>query len=810
MPISHHPEWLLSRGKEISTNKKAAKSSPAPYRPATAMRKPSEESIRTEFCDGPEPDPPSWIQALEAKAATTDVKAEENKTSDRAELIERIKRGESPTWVPSQALEQEYIKEDSKRPTSPARNTRQSTEPLRLLPPAEISNSPQTPQSPPQACLSPPAEIQRPKSALHTGNFTEGSGDPRLQLKILSRGFDRSDRSSEGPLGSSPTTPWFSPAPQWPQPESSDDFQSDKREPEWLHQRPVRSRAPSLQSYSSSYILKAPTTPLVQQSNSNDLDLPAVSMMDLSETPIKANRRHTLPLHALSSPAVNDMSSSHSAYQPLSSRLENRAPHQRHQPRTSLTSTWSLQMATSPHSPRQLGTRRQSLSSESASLHRASMVGSYEESILRGRMSTAPSKPLDFTAQIGVLGKENYKPKCPAHVTVPFPAVFYSYNSSGSNENIADEPSPYVGQIDLEHLLPPAEAERSSRKRRLSPNLQNRTDSHANSGPFHDKQANAEGSLQVRKRKKRREEPPPPDVPPGGSYRIPQKGQLQIIIKNPNKTAVKLFLVPYDLTGMEAGTKTFIRQRCYCSGTTIDNALSSSSDDSAQTSILHEVTKKPTLRYLIHVNICSPSKGRFYLYHHIRVVFANRVPDNKEQLQNDIQLPDPRFSPYKPTRESLTPRSSIGAQLTADKTFRRRSAGFGSESDAIGTRSLSGGYRFGVTTPTPPVPPIPLDLAMTRARASTNVSDGETSRPTTATDSQSPLSDRKGHLRDDGFGSRSISSSGSDSYTKLNKGDARNGGVYGRPSTPEPGEGLLARRLRGLDFPRGPLSDEDR
>ncbi|CRK38422.1 hypothetical protein BN1723_015326 [Verticillium longisporum] len=34
----------------------------------------------------------------------------------------------------------------------------------------------------------------------------------------------------------------------------------------------------------------------------------------------------------------------------------------------------------------------------------ASMVGSYEESILRGRMSTNPSKPLDFLAQIGVLG----------------------------------------------------------------------------------------------------------------------------------------------------------------------------------------------------------------------------------------------------------------------------------------------------------------------------------------------------------------------------------------------------------------------
>jgi hypothetical protein len=34
-------------------------------------------------------------------------------------------------------------------------------------------------------------------------------------------------------------------------------------------------------------------------------------------------------------------------------------------------------------------------------------------------------------------------------------------------------------------------------------------------------------------------------------------------IKNPNKTAVKLFLLPYDLTRMEPGTKTSIRQRCF-------------------------------------------------------------------------------------------------------------------------------------------------------------------------------------------------------------------------------------------------------
>ena len=45
------------------------------------------------------------------------------------------------------------------------------------------------------------------------------------------------------------------------------------------------------------------------------------------------------------------------------------------------------------------------------------------------------------------------------------------------------------------------------------------------------------------------------------------------MIKNPNKTAVKLFLVPYDLSDMEAGQKTFIRQRSYSAGPIIDMPL---------------------------------------------------------------------------------------------------------------------------------------------------------------------------------------------------------------------------------------------
>lgn len=167
--------------------------------------------------------------------------------------------------------------------------------------------------------------------------------------------------------------------------------------------------------------------------------------------------------------------------------------------------------------------------------------------------------------------------------------------------------------------------------------------------------------------KQRRRGATSPKAPPGGSYRIPEKGQIQIIIKNQNKTAVKLFLVPYDLAGMEPGTKTFLRQRSYTSGPIVEGTSTPSADAADN--------DKQVLRYLVHLHICCPARGRYYLYKSIRVVFANRVPDGKERLRNDVTLPEPRFTPYKPVRQ-MHPPSQSSASLAAEKAFRRRSSGF--------------------------------------------------------------------------------------------------------------------------------------
>ena len=662
--------------------------------------------------------------------------------------------------------------------------------------------------------LSPPIEIQRPSSALHAGDFTQDTNGPTSQPSI-SPGDPKPYGNSTEAFGTSSATPWYNiPSPSFRRYPSSSQPHSARDPTHSWARNSLRSRAPSISSYSSSYVLKAPTSPLVQQSNNTDLDF---SPADLSPSQERINRRHTLPPHALqasSNGPSTTTSSSHDAGNGSLYHRDRAFSYQRHHVRRSLTSNWSLQVSNSPQSPGFLRSRRTSYS-ETSPLHNASMVGSFEESILRGSMSTAPSKPLDFTAQIGVLGKGNCKPKCPAHVIVPFPAVFYSWGGSvGRNQSMGfgGEPSPYVGHIDLQSSLSPPEQRRGTgnhraREREVIPGL----------GQIQDDGGDMKGNLgSSKKGRKRRRSPTPVVAPPGGSYRIPQQGQLQIIIKNPNKTAVKLFLVPYDLTGMESEPKTFIRQRCY-STELVDDGLVASNPASTHPGLLSrldemKLKKKPTLRYLIHLNICCPCPGRFYLYQHIRVVFANRVPDNKELLQNEIQVPQPRFSPYRPTMHDpvVGRQAGSGARSTNEKAYRRRSSGYDPYPHVGGSN-----FSFNTGTPAPPIPPLPFNLTgSSTQRSQSDIGDGchpagidpgrsidmETEYQVTSPTQIQPLPSSS---------FRSGSSHSSEGYEKLSKGDSGYGGLFfGKDGPVEGGEGLLARKLKGLGV-RGMRQEDD-
>jgi len=168
-------------------------------------------------------------------------------------------------------------------------------------------------------------------------------------------------------------------------------------------------------------------------------------------------------------------------------------------------------------------------------------------------------------------------------------------------------------------------------------------------------------------------------------------------------------------------------------------------------------------------------------------------------------------------------------------------ASFGGIGD-LGEQSLGGGggssYPNTSSTQAPPVPPIPFNLRHSSAQSQTEhkaedlpgaydpMDLDNSSRPTSSLGVQSPLSDKTSRVANTnisgsyrssasagsagGWVSRKSredpsangSANGSEGYSKLSRGDVGYGGVFGRPGTPEPGEGLLARRLRGLGMER--------
>ncbi|KAI0426683.1 hypothetical protein F5Y09DRAFT_318240 [Xylaria sp. FL1042] len=760
----------------------------------------SEESIRTELCEGPVPDsrsatitstPPLLPLAQTPQTPDQDNSPSSAACTNCAALIERLKRGESPTWIPHRHFESIWAQQEP--PVSPARspthNPINAASPT-LLPPPTITPEKDRTTSDDETRRQDGLKIERPRSALHSGDFT---------LDDTPLDANHSRNQAHTPARQEPADDgltWFATSPP-----GHFTMKLEKRPPQPVRYDGVRSTLSSLSSSAStSFVYKPPTSPLFQ-SESNDEVVGLASPIDATDLDYglsRQQRRHTV-MSSLPGSYSYGYSPSPLHRQSPSLRQEKTFPYQAHQPRRSLTTTPSFSISGfSPQTPVLPHSRRPSVSSDVSPLQHASMVGSYEESILRGRMSTTPSRPLDFLAQIGVLGLGKCKSslRCPPHVTLPFPAVFYSYASSSHGRSKEDDgPSPYVGQIDLENGLPNQGDDTRSKKKQQSRGVERRMVEINNMDANH-----ADAFTPARKARKAKRRSGSPRAPPGGSYRIPEKGQIQIIIKNPNKTAVKLFLVPYDLAGMEPGTKTFVRQRSYSTGPIIDNIPDLKGDLSAD---------RPILRYLVHLHICCLSRGRFYLYKNIRVVFANRVPDGKEKLRNEITLPEPRFTPYKAIRVMHPPSSNAkgpGASLAADTALRRRSSGlyFGGAARAFdmgegfAMPSLPDHYpSYGLAEDHTPIETPPFRVPIGQMRRPTE----DESSISRAQILCSPVSSGETTQNSSNMSNWGDYSSQIDQYNKLNKGDAGYGGnafaglINGNPVV---AESLLSQRLRSL------------
>ncbi|KAL8631396.1 hypothetical protein Q9189_002906 [Teloschistes chrysophthalmus] len=170
MPIFQEPEQRFSIAAEELRH-----ASPVSVKPAV-----SDPSGKTDIGDGTLP---SQLATDTVDRKSTGQKRDGSGyngvvvcTSDRNELMERIKRGESPTWIPSQTLQAEYSKNNDERPLS----STSKPGPAPLLPAVDIQSYEHAADDRYPTELSLPSEIKRPRSALHAGDFNRGSHDDTM------------------------------------------------------------------------------------------------------------------------------------------------------------------------------------------------------------------------------------------------------------------------------------------------------------------------------------------------------------------------------------------------------------------------------------------------------------------------------------------------------------------------------------------------------------------------------------------------------------------------------------------------------